>query len=71
MDELLHGENTKFHAAILFSRYFFQLRIQGDPSKLDGGKESRLLLRARTRITFEIGLACLALAVKVRSAIFG
>ncbi|KLO04875.1 hypothetical protein SCHPADRAFT_1003161 [Schizopora paradoxa] len=52
---------TRFHAIMLFSRYFMRV---GEEMPVAGKRETKLMKRGRQRIVWEVAMSCLALAVK-------
>ncbi|EKM56708.1 uncharacterized protein PHACADRAFT_93145, partial [Phanerochaete carnosa HHB-10118-sp] len=66
--QLTESPDTRWHAAHLFTRYFLEIGTSTPPSPLLGGssedaKGPRVLL-GREAVTWDIGVACLALTVK-------
>ena len=75
-EQLLESHDTRWHAAHLFTRYFLRLGVSptGSPQIADEsrsrltnteGKSARVLT-GKEALTWDLALACMALAVKVR-----
>ncbi|TDL18217.1 hypothetical protein BD410DRAFT_843054 [Rickenella mellea] len=58
---LLNCQETRFHAVTLFSRYFLMV---GDGMPLPNKRETPLMRLGRERITWDVAVSCLAIAVK-------
>ncbi|KAL6306976.1 hypothetical protein BKA93DRAFT_771786 [Sparassis latifolia] len=62
-DQLTTSEETRFHAAYLFMRYF--LRVGSGPeSPKARGMDMILLREGREAVTWDVAVACIALCVK-------
>lgn len=61
-DQLRTSPETRFHAILLFSRYFMRV---GGAMPIPSAKETPLMRLGRQRITWDVAVSCLALAVKV------
>ncbi|KZT43079.1 hypothetical protein SISSUDRAFT_1029966 [Sistotremastrum suecicum HHB10207 ss-3] len=60
-DNLIDSPNTRFHACLLFCRYFVRV---GDAMSSPNSEETAYMARVRDRLVWDIALGCLAIAVK-------
>ncbi|KAI5120986.1 hypothetical protein M0805_000447 [Coniferiporia weirii] len=60
-DQLRTSPETRFHAIMLFSHYFMRV---GDAMPIATEKETPLMTLGRQRISWDVAVSCLALAVK-------
>ncbi|THG96822.1 hypothetical protein EW145_g7712 [Phellinidium pouzarii] len=67
-DQLRSSPETRFHAILLFSRYFMRV---GDAMPVATEKETPLMTLGRQRITWDVAVSCLALAVKFHRDFLG
>ena len=60
-NQLRKSPETRFHAVLLFTRYF---RRTGECMPIAGKNETPLIKRGRLRIVWDVAISCLALSVK-------